>query len=183
MSGWRAAELRLPPPVREEMPETHIRWRRASLAALIALCAAAGPAAAQSCGGEIERLTRQYDLSPDAPRTGTTEAPAAPTTPPAASPGPTATESRAQSGGVLSPPDTATPTAIRPPRSSGDRAASPPDATAATRGDGGQLPAAERARMTALLQAAQAAAREGNEQQCLEHLREAQAVPGIPGAK
>ncbi len=163
------------------MPEAHIKWRRASLAALVALCAAAGPAAAQSCGNEIDRLTHQYDLSADAPRAGTTEAPAAPSTPPAASPGPTATEGRAQSGGVLSPPDTATPTAIRPPRSSGDRDTSP-DATAA-RGDGGQLPAAERARMTALLQAAQAAARDGNEQQCLEHLREAQAVPGIPGAK
>jgi len=166
------------------MPEAQIRWRRASLAAVVGLGAAAGPAAAQSCVNEIDRLTRQYDLSADAPRAGTTEAPAAPSAPPSTSPGPTATESRAQSGGVLSPPDTAAPTAIRPPRSSGDRDASPPDAAAAAaRGDGGKLPAAERARMTALLQAAQAAAREGNEQQCLEHLREAETVPGVPAAK
>jgi len=165
------------------MRDERTRWRRAGLAALIALATSASTAAAQSCSNEIDRLTRQYDLSSDMPRSGTSEGPAAPASPPTAGSGATATESRAQSSGVLSSPDTAGPTAIRPPRSGGDRQASVPDATVAENGEGGQLPAAERARMTALLQAAQAAAREGKEGQCLEHLREAQAVPGIPGAK
>ena len=141
----------------------------------------AAMSAAQSCGGEIDRLTRQYDLSAEAARAGTTEAPAAPSTPPSG--GATATESRAQSSGVLSPPDVAAPTAIRPPSSADDRPPSPPDAATTASGEGGQLPAAERERMAQLLQQAEAAAREGNEQQCLERLREAQAVPGIPGAK
>jgi len=37
--------------------------------------------------------------------------------------------------------------------------------------------------MAPLLQQAEAAAREGNEPQCLERLREAQAIPGVPGTK
>ncbi|HWG80008.1 MAG TPA: hypothetical protein VN681_09550 [Stellaceae bacterium] len=143
---------------------------------------AAGTAAAQSCGGEIDRLARQFDLPPEARQSGTTEAPAAPSTPPSGGAGATTTESRAQSSGVLSPPDAAAPTAIRPPRSAGDRPASPPDAATA-RGAGGELPAAERQRMAQLLQQAQAAARQGNEQQCLDRLRDAQTVPGVPGAK
>src|SRR5216683_1490148 len=117
------------------MRDERSHLRRASLAALIALSISAGTAAAQSCGGESDRLARQYDLSADAPRAGTTEAPAAPGTPPSG--GATATESRAQSSGVLSPPDAAT-TAI---------------------GEGGQLPAAERQRMAQLLQRAEACAR------------------------
>src|SRR6266851_9389733 len=91
------------------MRDERSHLRRASLAALIALSISAGTAAAQSCGGESDRLARQYDLSADAPRAGTTEAPAAPGTPPSG--GATATESRAQSSGVLSPPDVAAPTA------------------------------------------------------------------------
>ena len=157
-------------------------WWRAGLAAL-ALSIAAGTAAAQSCGGEIDRLARQFDLPPEARQSGTTEAPAAPSTPPSGGAGATTTESRAQSSGVLSPPDTAAPTAIRPPRSAGDRPASPPDAAATATGAGGELPAAERQRMAQLLQQAQAAARQGNEQQCLDRLRDAQTVPGVPGAK
>src|SRR5712692_446121 len=157
------------------MRDERSHLRRASLAALIALSISAGTAAAQSCGGESDRLARQYDLSADAP----TRSP--PGTPPSG--GATATESRAQSSGVLSPPDVAAPTAIRPPSSAGDRPPSPPDAATTAIGEGGQLPAAERQRMAQLLQQAEAAAREGNEPQCLERLREAQAIPGVPGTK
>jgi hypothetical protein len=153
-------------------------WR-AGFAALAALTIGAGTAAAQSCGGEIDRLARQFDLPPD-PHSGTTEAPAAPSAPASGGAGATTTESRAQSSGVLSPPDAAAPTAIRPPSSAGDRPPSPPDA-APTSGEGGALPAAERQRMAQLLQQAEDAARQGNEQQCLDRLREAQAVPGGPG--
>jgi hypothetical protein len=163
------------------MRDERSRLRRVSLAALIALSFSAGTAAAQSCGGEIDRLARQFDLSADAPQAGSTEAPAAPSTPPPG--GATATESRAQSSGVLSPPDVAAPTAIRPPSSAGDRPPSPPDAATTASGEGGPLPAAERQRMAQLLRQAEAAARAGNEQQCLERLREAQVIPGVPGTK
>jgi hypothetical protein len=165
------------------MSNEHSRWRRAGLATLAVLSLSAGTAAAQSCVGEIDRLARQFDLPPDARQSGTTEAPAAPSTPPSGGAGATATESRAQSSGVLSPPDTAAPTAIRPPSSTGDRPASPPDVTTTASGAGGELPAVERQRMARLVQQAQAAARQGNEQQCLDRLRDAQAVPGIPDAK
>jgi hypothetical protein len=163
------------------MSNERSRLRRVSLAALAALSISAGTAAAQSCGGEVDRLARKFDLSADAPHAGTSEAPAAPSAPPSGG-ATTATESRAESRGVLSPPDVAAPTAIRPPSSAGDRPPSPPDA-ATTASEGGQLPAAERQRMAQLLQQAEAAAREGNEQQCLERLREAQVIPGVPGTK
>ena len=165
------------------MSNERSRLWRAGFAAL-ALSITAGTAAAQSCGGEIDRLARQFDLPPDARQSGSTEAPAAPSTPPSGSPGATTTtESRAQSSGVLSPPDTAAPTAIRPPSSAGDRPPSPPDAAKTARSAGGELPASERQRMAQLLQQARAAARQGNEQQCLDRLREAQTVAGVPGTK
>jgi hypothetical protein len=165
------------------MTHARNRWRRSALAALATLSIGAGTAAAQSCGGEIDRLARQFDLPPDAPRSGTTEAPGVPSAPSGGAGASTTTERRAQSGGVLSPPDTAAPTAIRPPSSAGDRPPSPPDAATTASGAGGELPAAERQRMAQLLQQAQAAARQGNEQQCLDRLREAQTVPGVPGTK
>lgn len=164
------------------MGKARNRWQRAALAALAALSVSAGTAAAQSCSGEIDRLARQFDLPPDAPRSGTTEAPPAPSMPSGGAGG-TTTERRAQSSGVLSPPDAAAPTAIRPPSSAGDRPASPSDAAPTASGDGGELPAAERKRMAQLLQQARAAARQGDEQQCLDRLREAQTVPGVPGTK
>jgi hypothetical protein len=53
------------------MSNERSRLWRAGLAAL-ALSIAAGTAAAQSCGNEIERLSRQFDLPPDARQSGTT---------------------------------------------------------------------------------------------------------------
>jgi hypothetical protein len=165
------------------MSNERSRCWRAGLAALAVLSIGAVTAAAQSCGGEVDRLARQFDLPPDARQAGTTEAPAAPSTPPSGGTGSTTTESRAQSSGVLSPPDTAAPTAIRPPRSAADRPAPPPDAVPPASSAGGKLPTAERQRMAQLLHQAQAAARQGDEQQCLDRLREAQTVPGVPGTK
>jgi hypothetical protein len=45
------------------------------------------------------------------------------------------------------------------------------------------LTAADRTRMASLLQAAQAAEWQGKEQQCLERLREAPAIPHVPSAQ
>jgi len=160
------------------------RLWRVGFAALATLGIGAGAAAAQSCGGEVDRLARQFDLPPDVRQSGSTEAPAAPSTPPSGGTGAaTTTESRAQTSGVLSPPDTAVQTAIRPPSSAGDRSPSPRDAATTASNAGGELPAAERQRMAQLLQQARAAARQGNEQQCLDRLGEAQTVPGVPGTK
>jgi hypothetical protein len=120
------------------------------LAALVALCAS-GSAYAASCSGEIQRLTRQFDLATEAPR--------------AIEPRPVADEHRHPDGD---------PSAAL----SDDRPSAPPDAAATASGGA----SAAGRRMTDLLQAAQAAARDGNEQRCLEHVREALAVPGLPSA-
>ncbi|HEX7966680.1 MAG TPA: hypothetical protein VF502_00565 [Stellaceae bacterium] len=162
---------------------------RLAVAALsvAALLAGAAEAVAQSCGREIERFARQYDLSTETPRSGATEAPSAPASPPAASSGTTTAERHAQSGGVTSPPDVAAPTAIQPPRSDPDRTPLAPDAApsppVAAAPDGGKLTAADRAGMESLLQAAQAAERQGREEECLQDLRAAEAMPGAPAAK
>ena len=159
----------------------------AAALSVVALLAGAAEAPAQSCGREIERLARQYDLSTETPRSDATAAPAAPAGPPAASSGATAAEQHAQSGGVTSPPDVAAPTAIQPRRSDSDHTPSASDAApsppVAAAPDAGTLAAADRARMESLLQAAQAAERRGQEEQCLQHLHAAEAVPGAPTAK
>jgi hypothetical protein len=145
-----------------------------------------GMAAAQSCGSEIDRLARQYNLSTEAPRAGTPETPATPANPPAgAGSGTTTTERLAQSGGVLTPPDTSAPMAIQPPRSNPDRMPTAPKAAPGPgpSADASGLTAADRARMEGLLQGARAAERQGKQEQCLERLREAEAVPRPPAAK
>lgn len=158
----------------------------AIIAPLIALALVAGAystAAAQSCGGEIERLARQYNLSTETPRAGTPEAPATPSAPSSgASSGTTTTERLAQSGGVLTPPDTNAPMAIQPPRSNPDRMPTAPKVTPGPGPgtDAGELTAADRTQMEALLQGARAAERQGKQEQCLERLREAEAVPRRP---
>jgi hypothetical protein len=158
----------------------------ARLSAVIVLAAAAlassTPALAQTCASEIARLSQQYSLSPEAPRAGSSTARAPRSD---AAPGTTTTERLAQSGGVLAPPDVGSPMAVQPPVANPDRmpttpdvAPSPPGNSAGT--DGSGLTAADRARMESLLQAAQAAERKGKPEQCLERLREAEAVPGRP---
>ncbi len=145
----------------------------------------APPAVAQTCASEIARLSQQYALSPEAPRAGSSTAPTARAPRSDAAPGTTTTERLGQSGGVISPPDVGSPMAVQPPIANPDRmpttpnvAPSPPGNGAGT--DGSGLTAADRTRMESLLQAAQAAERQGKPEQCLERLREAEAVPGKP---
>ena len=162
---------------------------KTALVSLVTLAFTAGmisSAAAQSCGSEIDRLARQYNLSPEAPSAGSTEPPASPAAPPSTA-GTNTTEKLAQSGGVLTPPDTGAPMAIQPPRSNPDRmpTAPPVRPSPQAQNDSGSagLTAADRARMESLLQGARAAERQGKEQQCLDRLREAAAIPHTPSAK
>ena len=77
--------------------------------------------------------------------------------------------------------------AIQPPHSNADRmpTAPPvrPSPSVPGRSDASGLTAAERVRMESLLQAARAAERQGKDEQCLERLREAAAVPHAPSAR
>jgi hypothetical protein len=162
---------------------------KTALVSLVALAFTAGlaqGAAAQSCGSEIDRLAQQFNLRPEAPSAGTSEAPAWPAAPPSTA-GSTTTEKLAQSGGVLAPPDTGAPMAIQPPQSNPDRmpTAPPvkPSPPSQSEGSSDNLSAADRARMESLLQGARAAERQGKEQQCLDRLREAAAIPHTPSAK
>jgi hypothetical protein len=150
---------------------------------------AAGPALAQSCGTEVSRLAQQYSLSTDETHTGSMGAPTTPEAPPATteSRGVTTTDRLARSGGVLTPPDTGAPMAIQPPSSNPDRMPtapqpqqSPPNAGST---DTAGLTAAQRTQMESLLTAARAAERQGKQEQCLDRLREAEAIPGVPGGR
>ena len=156
-------------------------------AALALAVGSAGSAVAQGCGAEIDRLAQQYNLSTEAPRAGTSEMPAAPGSPPAGTSEPATSDRLARSGGVITPPDIGAPMAIRPPHDNPDRMATAPPVVpsppTSRSGDSGGLGAADRARMESLLQAARAAERQGKEAQCLERLREAEAVPHAPSAK
>jgi hypothetical protein len=75
--------------------------------------------------------------------------------------------------------------AVQPPVANPDRMPTTPNVSPSPPGSGADsdasgLTAADRARMEALLQAAQAADRQGKPEQCLERLRQAEAVPGKP---
>jgi hypothetical protein len=137
------------------------------------------PASAQSCTAEIERLARQYDLGPGTPRSGSTEAPA----PPAGhEPGAPTSERLGRTGGVVTPPDIDAPMSVRPPAGNPDNMPTAPPVQEPPPGQAA-LTDAERARMAALLDEARAAARQGKDAQCLEDLRAAEAVPGVPGSR
>jgi hypothetical protein len=161
----------------------------ARVSAVIALAAAglasSTPALAQTCASEIARLSQQYSLLPEAPRAGSSTAPTARAPRSDAASGTTTTERLARSGGVLAPPDVGSPMAVQPPVANPDRMPTTPDVAPSPPGnstgtDGSGLTAADRARMESLLQAAQAAERQGKPEQCLERLREAEAIPGKP---
>lgn len=154
----------------------------ASLLSLVALAAAAAsaPAFAQSCSGEIERLAQQYDLRPGTPRSGSSEAPAAPSAHAPGAPGP---KRSGRTGGVVAPPDIDAPMAVHPPAGNPDNMPTAPPVQEPPPGHAAALTDAERARMTALLDQARAAARQGKDAQCLEDLRAAEAVPGVPGSR
>ena len=147
--------------------------------ALILATGSAATGAAQSCGDEVSRLAQQYNLSTDLPQSGSSEMPSAPATPESPSAA-TRTERLAQSGGELSPPDVGAPMAIQPPAKDSAPMATAPPLTPSSPGsaDAGGLTAAQRSQMESLLQGARAAARQGKDEQCLERLREAAAIPG-----
>jgi hypothetical protein len=149
----------------------------------VALLVAAGAAAAQSCGSEIGALARQYNLSVDTPREGSSEAPAAP--PASSGNGATVAERAARAAGVIAPSDAGGTAAVQPPAGTPDSTrgapeAAPPDGAAV--GTGG-LAAGDRTRMESLLQSALAAERQGKIAECLDLLRRAAAVPSLPGTK
>jgi hypothetical protein len=166
-----------------------IRDRAAPFLAFALCCAVAAPALAQSCGQEADRLAQQYALNADEARSGSTGAPATPSAPPATteSQGVTTTDKLARSGGVISPPDVGTSMAIQPPKANPDNMPTAPQVepsppAAAGAADSKGLSAADRTRMESLLMAARAAERQGKAEQCLERLREAEAVPGVTGS-
>ena len=151
--------------------------RDLALAFVAIVFAVSGPAArAQSCGQAIDQLAQRYNLSTELPQYGSS----VPTAPKSSS-APTRTERLAQSGGVLSPPDVGVPMAIQPPATEhAPMSTAPPLAPsppASGFADAGSLTAAQRAQMESLLQAARAADRQGKPEECVERLRQAEAVP------
>ena len=157
---------------------------RSILAALsaLALMAAATPAGAQGCGSEVQRLASQYNLSLDTPRDGSS---GAPLNPPAASSGSsgagtTTAERASRAAGVLTPPDTGSLAAVQPPATAPGRA---PNTGGTAVPSAGGLATGDRARMESTLQQALAAERQGKPTECLDLLRKAAAMPGLPGTK
>jgi len=143
---------------------------RAPLLALGLMCSGVAAAAAQSCGDGIDRLARQYDLDTSGQRTGDTGVPATPSAPPATteSRGVTGTE-RLGPGGASSSGDVVAPGAMPPSSSQGPRA--------------GGLTPDEHREMTTQLAAARQALQQGKADECLDRLRDAEAVVGVPSKR
>jgi hypothetical protein len=156
--------------------------KRSILAGLsvLALMAAAIPAGAQSCGSEVEHLASQYNLSLDTPRDGSSGAPANPAASSDGGGAGTTAERASRAAGVLAPADTGSIAAVRPPATAPGRA---PNTGGAAVPSAGGLATGDRARMESTLQQALAAERQGKLTECLDLLRKAAAVPGLPGTK
>jgi hypothetical protein len=147
----------------------------AAFAAGLLCCASAGEALAQDCDAQIARVESRYGL-------GAQAAPAVePAIPPAASGSHALTdaERHAQSGGVLTPPDIGAPVAAAPTGTS----LAPSAIIRPSARDTAGLGAAERQRMSALLDAARVASRRGDMAGCIDQVRAAEAVPGVSGAR
>jgi hypothetical protein len=154
----------------------------AGLSAIV-LVAAASDAAAQSCGSEIERLAQQYNLS-TTPQAGSSETNPAPPASSGASGAITTAERAARGGGVTAPPDTGTTAPVQPPAAAPNDASNAADtAPPPAAGRSAPLAAGDRARMEGLVQQALAAERQGKATECLDLLRRAASLPGLPGAK
>jgi hypothetical protein len=162
--------------------------KQAILAGLsaLALIAAANASAAQSCGSEVERLAQQYNLSPETPQAGSSETAPAPAGSSRDSSGAvTTTERAARASGVAAPPDTGATAAVQPPAASPDQAppqsdTAPPSGAADAAGG---LSSGDRMRMQSMLQQAMAAERQGKFTECLDLLRKAASLAGVPGTK
>ena len=145
------------------------RW--IALAGVLAAMAAAAPAGAQSCGREIYRSARQYDLL----RAVADAAPATPTRPPAGSLG----ERLGRSDGVIAPMEQDRPIA-RDRALNSDRAVLvSPVVGDPWRRRLRELTPSARARMAALLLDARAAAEQGSDALCFERLQAAVDVPSL----
>jgi hypothetical protein len=134
---------------------------------------------AQTCSEQIDEMARQHALSADPPRapppSGSVEAPATEESrglPP---------ESLSRSGGVIAPPGEGRGRVIEPPRAGSNAMPTappvPPQTSEAPSTGAAELGAAKRAQMQSLLEGARAAARQGNEAECLDRLEEARAIP------
>jgi hypothetical protein len=175
------------PPERDRPREPDRPTRRLAYAALAAAPLAfmlASTAAAETCKEELERFARQYDLSTTAPQARLREGdPVTPPAPPmtAESRGLTTTDRLKDSGGVIEPPDAGA-ARVMPPPPTGDRMATAPDVrpqsgggqAAGSSGDSlGELDAADRSKLEALLMGGRDAAERGQEQDCMQRLDEA----------
>ena len=136
----------------------------ASLAAGLVLCADLGIARAQSCDDEVTRLAGRFNIGLDAGAaigpTGEAKVPPAP---------PATLESRGVIETQPVPPSAGA--AVAP--HAGAEPVPPADA---------MLDPARRQRMTEHLAAARAASRRGDTALCVDQLRAAQQIPGVPGA-
>lgn len=144
------------------------RWM-AILGFLAALAAA--PACAQSCGSEIYRVARQYDLL----QAVAAAAPATLTRPVAGSLG----ERLARLDGVISPLEQDPAIALDRPRGNDRLALAPPSAGDPWRARLREPMPAARALMRALLLEARAAAEQGSDAFCFERLQAALDVPSL----
>src|SRR6185437_13825835 len=144
---------------------------------VLAAVAAPASALAQSCDSAIAQLAQRYGLSE---QPSAAAQPAPPEASGGTAPADSATARRAQSGGVVGAPDASGPLAIQPPGSdAGSKApATQPHAGGFVGTD--NLAGPERSRLAALLAAARSAARQGNDQECRDRLREAQALSPVP---
>ena len=164
-------------------PERRTRGFGAAFAALPFAVVMASAVAAESCGDQLERFARQYDLSTTAPQARLREGdPVTPPAPPmtAESRGLATSDRLKDSGGVIQPPDTGA-ARVMPPPDTGDRMATAPDVQpqagsgqAAGGSDG--MGAADRSKLEAILMAARDAADRGEEQICNERLEEARGI-------
>ena len=149
-------------------------------------CLSSGAALAQTaCGSAIDQLTRQHNLTMEAPQSTAPSQSATEAAPPATleSRGLTATQPPPDSTGAFTPPPAPGSTAAAPPAvGSGSTLAPPQTLTPGAGAAQSDLNAADRGRMEALLKAARDAERRGDNAHCLELLREAQATPGVSGA-
>lgn len=134
---------------------------------------AAGPAAAQTCRDQVDRLAAALDLETVPPSAGSTGTGA--TTGDGAAGGSVTSERLARSGGVVAPPVTGDGGVITPPPEAG---AAMPTAPAVRPAPGETIgnDAARRSQVSALVMAARAAADEGDEARCRSTLLQLRAL-------
>ncbi len=165
------------------------------LAAGLMLCGT-GPALAQgSCAALVDRFAADHNLSasppPAAATPGGSGSTAADGALPSGSSGNASPDQLARSGGVVAPPASGDQAVIEPPRTAAPMPTAPavrPDAapnSGSSMESGSMVQAARNAQIESLVTAARSAAKDGNEQLCMESLDKARsltrAAPGATG--